>query len=1282
MHHLNSYFILEQVAQNKNYGRISATTLFLDISGFTRITEALMEHGQHGAEVLANIVREIFDPLVTCIYSYGGDITHFAGDAFQTIFPIDNETDAKIVCQRTLAAAHFIQAQMESKATFQTEYGVFEFTAKVGLSVGELEWGIISGPKQDVYYFRGDAIDECAMAENLGSGGNIIAHERFERLVDLGETAVSVPQNNTYHYLNSPPKQQPSPHITATPSTSPHHQRFTPASMLNTKIRGEFRYTCNLFLNVDQVTSHQDIVTFMDAFFTAINPYEGYINRLAFGDKGCHLLIFWGAPTTHENDLSRALNFALDLQATTPLPIRMGITYGIAHAGYIGSQLREEYTCYGHRVNMAARLMNKADWNTIWLGDRAFRHAQDEFNITYLEEIPLKGVSHIQPVYQLEGQQTNKEPIQYTTSMIGREPELAQIQNSLSPIFNGQFAGIITIYGEAGIGKSRLIYELRQNLIQQAELDPTKTVSWLYCPVDEILRQPLNPFRYWMRNYFQQSRTQTEAENKQIFQQILNELAKQLNDETVIHELHRTVSILGAIIDLHWADSLYEQLEPRLRSENRQLALINLIKAQTLLHPVILEIEDGHWLDNESKELIGALTRNLSRHSFTILLTNRYQDDGTIFALPIDDAVPRQEIHLTYLSVIGIQNLAEQTLAGKITQPVLRFLMEKTNGNPFFAEQLLLDLKERESIIANKAEPPIFDFRTGFTLEDVPANLRAVLISRLDRLIDETRQIVQMAAVLGQEFDIGVLKAMAVEFDDLTEFIYQGENEQIWSAISKILYAFKHALMRDAAYGMQLQSHLQHLHAFAALAYESLYEDNLSEHYANLAYHYEQAEIANKAIKYLKLAGDAAKSSYQNEVALDFYNRLLSLQLNNQTQMEVTLSIAEIQNIQGKWDEAIAQLKIGLRLAEKSQHPISKIKFRTMLGDVLRNKGNYAEAFIYLDEAEILASSINNLQLQANILTIKSRGNVYRKQFSRALIEIEKAYTYFETLNNKRGMAEASALIGANYGVTNNYRNALPYLLDSIKVFKELNNRAELSRPIHNVGLVYYFLGEYDKSEQYLSQAIKICTEIGNQLTLFASQFRLAQLYHANNELDRAITYFEKALNTKERLGSVGIPSAPKPYLAWTYLNKSIYDKAIKFSFEHIAESEKNGRDVEFGLGHFVIGRLLSIIDSPQEKQTLLQKYQPSSSTIPNIDATPQAYFSYAINLSKSNNYLETMIPSLSCFGEFLLLNERSDKGLLHIKEAKETALQHEMMGELKNIQIICQKLGIDFDNL
>ncbi len=1290
MHHLNSYFILEQFERGLQHGRFSAVTLFLDISGFTHTTETLMTHGQQGAELLANIISNIFDPLVQFVYQHGGDITHFAGDAFQVIFPISGTAEKETVLAHALAAAQSMQTRMSAKATFPTAYGTFQFTAKIGLSLGDLEWGIIAGPSQHIYYFRGTAVDECATAENLGQGGQIILHRRLYEQIQSWVTAVPVLDNDTYLCVTAVQKQVALQRTKTSPPISAHTPTFTPKSLLNSNIQAEFRYTCNLFLNVKEVQTHTEITTFMQTFFATIAPYDGYVNRLAFGDKGCHLLIFWGAPISHENDISRALNFALELQKNSPVPIRMGITYGLSHAGFVGAPLREEYTCYGHQVNLAAHIMTQTDWGDIWLGERLLQHTQNEFTIARFGNIALKGVANLQPVYRLEGHQQEIQQSQYSRRMVGRETELQQLQTALAPIFKGTFAGIITVYGEAGIGKSRLIYELRQQLPTQMHAaisaDLPQEVRWLYGPVDEILRQPLNPFRYWLRHYFQQSRVQTTEENKILFQQTLETLAAKLTDKAVINELTRTFSILGALLDLYWPDSLYEKLEPRLRAENKQLAFINLIKAETLLHPVILEIEDGHWLDNASKDLIGALTRNLAQHPLAILLTNRYQDDGSGFALPVDTAVPQQEIHLHYLPITGIQHLAEQIIAGTISPTILHFLMEKTNGNPFFAEQLLLNLKEQGHIQPESANSTLYNFRTDFQLDDVPVNLRAVLIARLDRLIDETRQIVQMAAVLGQEFDIGVLKAMAVEFDDLNEFITQGESEQIWSAISKIIYAFKHALMRDAAYGMQLQAHLKHLHAFAALAYEALYADNLSEYYANLAYHYEQAEIEEKAIEYLKLAGDAAKNSYQNNIALNFYDRLLKYNLDDQTKIEILSAQGDIYYIQGNWQPAIPKLNHGIVLSKTISSVEKETNLRIQLGTILCDMGKYDEAIDTLEKALVLASNYSNEHLLAKILTVKSRTHLYIGDNESALCIIKESLQLNQKLGDKFGTAMALSGIGGTYGMTHRYKKSLACFQDAILIFEELDEQVEISRPIHNAGLAHYFLGNFNEAVSFFQKAVFQSEKIGDRVSTLSAFHRLGQLYHAEKQIDQAIVYFEKSTIISQELGDSGLPSATEPYLAWAYFSEGKYDKSIKTIINHFKNIQKQNRDVEHGLAHMVLALILMETES---NNIILEKtaYETLEKIeyITNLTLAPANYFLHAIDGSREKNYLETLIPSLMYYGGYLLNkypSYRREEGLSLLAEANDLAILHDMGWNQKDIISYCASLNLSINEL
>ena len=232
-------------------------------------------------------------------------------------------------------------------------------------------------------------------------------------------------------------------------------------------------------------------------------------------------------------------------------------------------------------------------------------------------------------------------------------------------------------------------------------------------------------------------------------------------------ELERTVSILASMVDLHWEGSLYEQLDTKLKFENTLYAFKNLILAESLIQPVIIELEDTHWIDSDSQEIIKVLTRNIDKYPIAIVSVSRYKDDGSKFKLDVDKNNPPapfskgdldvgenrdthlvHEIDLSYLSEEGIKTYGEQILnvgteQCTVDEELVRFLKEKTNGNPFFIEQLLLDLKER-GIIKKALE--VYSLSTGSTVssENVPSNITAVLISRLDRLKVGVKQVVQL----------------------------------------------------------------------------------------------------------------------------------------------------------------------------------------------------------------------------------------------------------------------------------------------------------------------------------------------------------------------------------------------------------------------------------------------------------------------------------------------------------------------------------------------------------
>jgi len=378
-------------------------------------------------------------------------------------------------------------------------------------------------------------------------------------------------------------------------------------------------------------------------------------------------------------------------------------------AGIRGGVERCEYGLIGDVVNLACRLALKAGWGEIWVGPAAYERLQETFRLEARGTYQLKGKRGEMPVYLLQGKEEQVEAVFHPGRMVGREGELDQLAAYVQPILAGQFAGLVYVYGEAGIGKSRLVYELRRQLTDRG-------VRWFLCPADQILRQSLNPFRRFLLHYFDQSRDRPAEQNRARFDELLDGLIASLqalpspaarDASELVGELERTRSFLAALVDLRWEGSLYEQLDPKLRFENTLLAVKTLVLAESLRQPVVLQLEDLHWLDDDSQELVKLLTRSVQDYPLATVCTGRYRDDGSRVALPVDADVPQQVLELDTLLPDGVRLLAAQMLApreaerpeAELSEELAAFLAEKTGGNPFFVEQLLLDLREQGTVI-------------------------------------------------------------------------------------------------------------------------------------------------------------------------------------------------------------------------------------------------------------------------------------------------------------------------------------------------------------------------------------------------------------------------------------------------------------------------------------------------------------------------------------------------------------------------------------------------------
>ncbi len=281
---------------------------------------------------------------------------------------------------------------------------------------------------------------------------------------------------------------------------------------------------------------------------------------------------------------------------------------------------------------------------------------------------------------------------------MGRKGELESLASFIDPLKQGQFAGVMVLKGEAGIGKSRLVHTF-----QLSEYFHDHPMNWVVCQADEILRLPFNPFKDWLKKRFELLEGQPDEINLIAFSRNIEELVSATPDPELAAELSRTTSVLAALIDISVPDSLYNSLDAQGRYNNTLIALSVLLRAESLQKPLIVFMEDTHWLDEDTGAFMAYFVRSLlaepdKHYPIAIIATQRPEGDS----VKMMDEVSMAGIRLGKLSSASLNLLAEEILEGPISSSLTKLLDERADGNPFFAEQILRYLSEQGAFDAGR----------------------------------------------------------------------------------------------------------------------------------------------------------------------------------------------------------------------------------------------------------------------------------------------------------------------------------------------------------------------------------------------------------------------------------------------------------------------------------------------------------------------------------------------------------------------------------------------------
>ena len=1073
MHRVVPQIIIDNYRAGRYAGKFSAVGLFLDLSGFSSMTDTLMQHGQHGAEVLAGLMHGVFDPLVESIFEYGGKVVGFAGDGIMALFPLE-EDPPKEVALRALAAASEVQAHLFENPVRQTPYGNFQFSVKVGLAVGDVAWGILRSADEQsaTYYFRGAAVDESAKAEQQAIAGEILFTRAMFDLVS--DSALTQPAGS-FHRYGGFRHGKPSPSPTNFPPVDFETSKvFFPEEIVSQDVRGEFRQVVNLFMRFPELEG-EELEGFFRVVFELRQKFGGLLNRLDFGDKGCNMLMLWGAPVAYENDIGRVLNFILELKSRVKFPITAGITYYIAHAGYLGSSMSEDYTCYGWGVNLAARFMMSANAGQTWVDDRIARRVSAWFEIEFLSAQKFKGFSSEQKVHVLKSRRVEAGSI-YQGEMVGRGEELSRCLKFAEPLWKWQYPGVLLLLGDPGTGKGRLLHEFRTMALRE-----NPNMRWGVLQADQILRQSFNPIRYWLLRYFDVAATEDVEKRIENFETRMRRVIETTPDQDLALELDRLRSVLGALIDLYWEGSLYESLDAKSRYNSTLAALIYLIEAESLIQPLVLVLEDAHYIDEDTLQFLPRLKRALQTgkapYPVALVIASRVQ--GNPFAA--DEWLADVTITLGRLSEEAVARQLDVLLGGPSAAGLTTLVLDRSEGNPFFIEQIVRYLQE-ESLLETRGDGWALSNRVRDLF--LPGDIRAMLVARLDQLEMSVKEIVQTAAILGRVFSMPVLAEMSGNTSMVKESVQEAEQHAVWKFAGENKYIFSHGLLRDAAYTMQMRAHRQELHRLAVNALENNYGADVQFHYAELAYHAELGELKPKALQFYTLAGKASAEAYQNNQAIDYFTRAYSFAAFDDYDTQYHL-LHERVSLYGRIGNRSLQAK-DLELLEKLAVQLRDDRRLAIAWKLYAHYyftiGDYPNTLQTSERVIEMSMRLEDPEIALGIYLVQSQAFFRLGRVKEAIARQSEGLDLARTLKNRVEEGRSLTALGLILLESHQPARAVERMEQAVDIAREVGDRVLESRALGNLAnAAAYVLRDYIAAREYYKQAERLAVELGDR---------------------------------------------------------------------------------------------------------------------------------------------------------------------------------------------------------
>ncbi len=1099
---------------------VDGTLCFVDISGFTALSERLATLGRVGAEELTEVLNRVFGDMLALAADRGGTLLKYGGDALLLLFEGPDHAD------QAVAATIEMRTALKTAAEVPTSVGRVPLRMSQGVHSGDVHLFRANGSHSELI-LAGPAVTQVTEMEGTAEAGEIVVSAATRQLI--GDDAAPTPKGDGWILRWRTPRAE------AQGPRLEHASRSDVETLIPTALRpflmagtpdSEHRQATVVFVKVlgtDELLSTEGI----DATWRSIDHLIAQVTGIADDEEitflatdvdagGFKIILVSGVPRTRVDEGGRALRAARRIaDIETPFAIKIGLNRGDAFSGEVGSASRSTYTIMGDTVNLAARLMAAAPTGEIYATRAVIDDSLTLFDHRDVEPFYVKGKSAPVRALSIGGEAGTRATQSTEGKIFGRGEELQRLQSAVDAAGPGSGAAI-TVTGPTGIGKTRLIEET----LSQSDLRAIPVRSEPYGSAN-----PYRPWRDSVRGLLGVERSTQQEMSQQVIAGI----------EALAPDLVPFAPLIGDVAHVEMPPTPESAaIDPQFR-RGRTIDVVAELLATALPEPVVIVAEDIHWSDAATVALLERIAIDAPDRGWVVLASSRDVVLADTEALPLKPLADEDIVEMIHSA----------TEAAPLRPDVVSTMTRRAGGSPLFAEELIAIVRE-----------------TG-DVSSLPTSLDGVVGSQIDNLPPLARRVLRYLSVLGRSFRVTVardlLRSQNITLDEATRATLSTFLDEVGSTRLE----FRHAMVRDVAYEGLAYRLRRELHLAAGrLLLESVKgeEDAAAD---MLALHFSEGGDFEAAWRFARTAGDRNRDLYANSAAAAQYERALAAArhldgISDADRVRVWTSLGDVREQLGLFDSALDAYRRASDHAKADPEALCGVLLKR--ASAKERAGRYTAALAEATRARKLASTVGTeamrhrwadaVGMTAVIRQAQQKPAEARKAaiaavdaaeqanddlaLARALSvldysmvmlgELEGATNSTKSLEIYRtnGRLNQEGQVAQNLGVYAYYRGdwkaALDLYTEGRLTLEKVGNMVEAARADANIGEVLVNQGRFDEAEEPLFSARRINAASGFDEGIAFVDVLIGRMYGLRGDLERSSEYLNSAIEASRKL--------------------------------------------------------------------------------------------------------------------------------------------------------------------